>query len=164
LPGAAAAKVEPPQAPWPARSGLSVTPLLVVGAHLRGQPLASQMADRGARWMGPVRTAPLYRLARLNTTPPKPGLVRVGPDEGAAIGGELWLISTAMLGDFLASLPSPMALGRVTLADSSEVVGFGCAMDAWRNGEDITHHGDWRTYLRYVESSATPPQSDAARV
>ncbi|HEX4587676.1 MAG TPA: allophanate hydrolase [Mycobacterium sp.] len=163
-PGAAAAKVESPQVPWPARAGLSVTPLLVVGAHLRGQPLARQLTDRGARWLGPVGTAPLYRLARLNTTPPKPGLVRVGPDEGAAIGGELWLISTAMLGDFLASLPSPMALGRVTLADGSEVVGFGCAMDAWRDGEDITHHGDWRAYLRYVESTATSPQSDAARV
>ena len=159
LPGAATAKVVLPQAPWPARAGLSVTQLLVVGAHLRGQPLTRQLTDRGARWLGPVRTAPLYRLARLDTTPPKPGLMRVGPADGAAIGGELWLIGTAMLGDFLAALPAPMALGRVTLADGSEVVGFGCAMDAWQAGEDITHHGDWRAYLRYVES----PQSDAAR-
>jgi allophanate hydrolase len=159
-----AAKVSPAQAPWPARAGLAVTPLLVVGAHLRGQPLASQLSDRGARWLGPVRTAPLYRLARLNTTPPKPGLVRVGPETGTAIGGELWLLGTAMLGDFLASLPAPMALGRVTLADGSEVVGFGCAMDAWRDGEDISHHGDWPTYLRYVESTSASAQSDAARV
>jgi allophanate hydrolase len=158
-----AAKVSAAQAPWPARAGLAVTPLLVVGAHLHGQPLAWQLSDRGARWLGPARTAPLYRLARLNTTPPKPGLVRVGPETGTAIGGELWLLGTAMLGDFLASLPAPMALGRVTLADGSEVVGFGCAMDAWRDGEDISHHGDWPNYLRYVESTS-PQQSDAARV
>lgn len=161
---AAAANVGSSLPPWPAHAGLSVTPLLVVGAHLRGQPLACQLTDRGARWVGPVRTAPLYRLARLNTAPPKPGMVRVGPDEGAAIGGELWLMSTAMLGDFLASLPAPMALGPVTLADGTEVVGFGCAMDAWRDGEDITHHGDWPTYLRHMESTVGSTQSDTARV
>lgn len=135
------------QAPWPVRGGLSATPLLVVGAHLRDQPLAWQLEERGARWLGPAATAPLYRLARLHTTPAKPGLVRVGADTGAPIGGELWLVGTAMLGDFLATLPSPMTLGRVTLSDGSEVVGFGCALDAWQAGEDISSYGDWRSYL-----------------
>jgi allophanate hydrolase len=95
-------------------------------------------------------------LARLDTTPPKPGLVRVA-DGGAAIGGELWLVGTSMLGDFLAMLPAPMSLGRVTLADGSEVVGFGCALDAWEAGEDITHHGDWPTYLSSVASVSSDP-------
>lgn len=157
-----AAKVVPAQTPWPVRTGLSATRLLVVGAHLRGQPLAWQLTDRGARWLGPVRTAPLYRLARLDTTPPKPGLAQVGPETGTSIGGELWLLSTAMLGEFLAALPAPMSLGRVTLADGSEVVGFGCAMDAWLAGEDISHHGDWPTYLRGAASASA--QSDTARV
>jgi allophanate hydrolase len=147
------AKAQPVQAPWPARGAVAATRLMVVGAHLRGQPLAWQLTDRGARWLGPVRTAPLYRLARLNTTPPKPGLARVGADDGVAIGGQLWLISTAMLGDLLAALPAPMALGSVVLEDGSEVVGFACAMDAWRDGDDISAHGDWLTYL----------QSEAAR-
>jgi allophanate hydrolase len=149
----AAAKVARPQAPWPTRAGFSTAALLVVGAHLRGQPLAWQLTDRGARWLGPARTAPLYRLARLNTTPPKPGLMRVGPDEGMTISGELWLIGTAMLGDLLASLPAPMALGRVMLHDGSEVVGFACAMDSWLAGEDISHHGDWPTYLASLAKS-----------
>jgi allophanate hydrolase len=160
--GAATVKSGLPQAWWPGRAGLSVTPLLVVGAHLRGQPLAWQLTERGARWAGPARTAPLYRLARLDTTPPKPGLVRVGADEGVAIGGELWLVSTPMLGDFLAALPAPMALGRVTLDDGSEVIGFGCAVDAWRDGEDISQHGDWPSYLRYAASASV--ESDTARV
>ncbi|GLP76489.1 allophanate hydrolase [Mycobacterium antarcticum] len=141
--------------PWPMRAGASATPLLVVGAHLRGQPLAWQLEDRGARWAGTAFTAPVYQLARLDTNPPKPGLVRVGAEDGAVIGGELWLVGTAMLGDFLAMLPAPMSLGRVVLADGSEVVGFGCALDAWRAGEDITRHGDWPTYLRSVSSDAT---------
>jgi allophanate hydrolase len=142
-------------APWPTRAGLDTTTLLVVGAHLRGQPLAWQLDDRGARWCGPVSTAPQYRLARLNTEPPKPGLARVAPGSGAAVYGELWLIGTAMLGDFLAALPAPMLLGKATLADGSEVVGFGCTAEAWEAGEDITHHGNWPDYLRRV-STGTP--------
>lgn len=151
-------------APWPTSAGLTAVKLLVVGAHLRGQPLAWQLTDRGARWIGPARTAPLYRLAALDTTPPKPGLVRVGHEDGTAIGGELWLIGTAMLGDFLAALPAPMSLGAVTLADGTQVVGFGCALQAWRDGEDISRHGDWPTYLGYVDAGSPSMPSDAARV
>lgn len=151
-------------APWPTSAGLTAVKLLVVGAHLRGQPLAWQLTDRGARWIGPARTAPLYRLAALDTTPPKPGLVRVGHEDGTAIGGELWLIGTAMLGDFLAALPAPMSLGAVTLVDGTQVVGFGCALQAWRDGEDISRHGDWPTYLGYVDAGSPSMPSDAARV
>ncbi len=160
LPGATSPQDRIPNSPWPTRAGADATPLLVVGAHLRGHPLAFQLEERGARWLGPASTAPLYRLARLDATPPKPGLVRVGVEGGTAIGGEVWLIGTAMLGDFLAMLPAPMSLGRVTLSDGTEVVGFGCALDAWRAGDDITHHGDWPTHLRYEESVS----SDATRV
>ncbi|MDT5176425.1 MAG: allophanate hydrolase, partial [Mycobacterium sp.] len=155
-PGAASLEGRSIQPPWPTRAGADATLLLVVGAHLRGQPLAFQLEERGARWAGPAFTAPVYRLARLDTTPPKPGLVRVA-DGGATIGGELWLVGTSMLGDFLAMLPAPMSLGRVTLADGSEVVGFGCGLDAWEAGEDITHHGDWPTYLSSVASVSSDP-------
>ncbi|MEU0497398.1 allophanate hydrolase [Mycobacterium sp. NPDC006124] len=156
LPGAAAATVVSADRPWPTFAGAETTTLMVVGAHLRGQPLAFQLEQRGARWLGPASTAPVYRLARLDTTPPKPGLMRLGPDEGDTVGGELWLVGTAMLGEFLAALPAPMSLGRVTLADGTEVVGFGCALEAFRAGEDITAHGDWPTYLRSVSTGSTP--------
>ncbi|WP_395307625.1 allophanate hydrolase [Mycobacterium sp. AMU20-3851] len=158
LPGAVSAP--PPRTPWPARAGLDTTALLVVGAHLRGQPLAWQLDDRGARWLGGVHTAPQYRLARLDTEPPKPGLARVSPGDGAAIYGEVWLIGTAMLGDFLAALPAPMSLGRVTLADGTEVVGFGCTAEAFESGQDITGHGDWRTYLRRVGAGTAVTRAD----
>lgn len=158
LPGAAATPA--PGAPWPARAGLDTTTLLVVGAHLRGQPLAGQLDERGARWCGPATTAPRYRLARLNTDPPKPGLARVGPGAGTAIGGELWLIGTAMLGDFLAALPAPMMLGRATLDDGTEVVGFGCSTEAYDAGQDITYHGDWPGYLRRVGAGTDVSRAD----
>ena len=71
------------------------TELLVVGAHLSGQPLNRELLLAGGVLLGPVSTAPQYRLYALDTVPPKPGLVRVpapaasGP-RGAAIAGELW--------------------------------------------------------------------------
>jgi allophanate hydrolase len=143
-PGAAGVAA-PPALPWPVRAGVAATRLLVVGAHRRGQPLQGELDERGARWLGPVTTAPSYRLARLDTSPAKPGLVRVGPGAGVAVGGELWLVGTSRLGDFLAALPAPMYLGRVELADGSEVVGFGCSPEAWHAGVDISDHGDWLT-------------------
>ncbi|MFT4305900.1 MAG: allophanate hydrolase, partial [Microbacterium sp.] len=63
--------------------------LAVFGAHLTGQPLNGQLQDLGARFVSAVVTADAYRLYALETTPPKPGLVRVG-DTGRAIEGELW--------------------------------------------------------------------------
>ncbi|MGY4869830.1 allophanate hydrolase [Mycolicibacterium elephantis] len=151
-----------PTVPWPARAGVATARLFVVGAHLRGHPLAHQLEQRGARWCGPAATAPAYRLARLNTEPLKPGLVRMDHG-GMQIRGELWLIGTAMLGDFLAALPAPMSLGPVTLSDGTEAVGFGCTLQAWQDGEDISHHGDWPGYLRRVTAGAAATRSDVVR-
>lgn len=50
--------------------------LAVFGAHLRGQPLNTQLVDLGARYVETVTTSDAYRLFALDTTPPKPGLVR----------------------------------------------------------------------------------------
>lgn len=153
----------PAAEPWPLRAGLAATRLLVVGAHLRGQPLAWQLEQRGARWLSNAETAALYRMVHLDTDPPKPGLARVGTETGMRIRGEVWLIGTAMLGDFLAALPAPMSLGKVTLADGSEVVGFGCALDAWTAGGDISHHGDWPGFLRRTSPGVGVGRSEVTR-
>ncbi|MBP2586239.1 sirohydrochlorin ferrochelatase [Streptomyces sp. PvR006] len=50
--------------------------LAVVGAHLSGQPLNGQLLALGGRFVRTTTTAPVYRLYALDTTPPKPGLVR----------------------------------------------------------------------------------------
>ncbi|MCL8025277.1 allophanate hydrolase [Nocardioides bruguierae] len=144
LPGAAPALPDP--GPWPLLAGAEATRLLVVGAHLPGQPLAHELEALGARWVGPATTAASYRLLALDTTPPKPGLVREA-EGGAAIEGGLWELSPAALGRFLAALPAPMSLGSVELADGSCVTGFGVAADAAAAGKDITSFGGWPAYL-----------------
>ncbi|MGH1564002.1 allophanate hydrolase [Mumia sp. DW29H23] len=133
-------------APWPVTAGVPTATLFVVGAHLVGQPLEHQLRERGARWLGPATTAPAYALKALPTTPPKPGLVRVGAG-GASIVGEMWELATGALGDFLAALPRPMSLGRVELADGRWVVGFGCDQESAASAPDITDAGGWLAYL-----------------
>lgn len=121
------------------------TDVLVVGAHLAGFPLHHQL--RGARFTGAVHTSDAYRLVDLGTTPPKPGLVRHGPGLGAPIAGELYRMSAAALGTFLAGLPSPMGLGSVELSDGRWVTGFCCSHEAYSGGQDITRFGGWRAYI-----------------
>jgi allophanate hydrolase len=129
-------------APWPLAAGAAAVPLVVVGAHRKGQPLAPQLEELGAAWDGPVRTAARYRMVSLDTVPPKPGVYR-SDDDGAELAGERWLVSEAGLGRFLAALPEPMLLGSIELADGSRAVGFACDAVAAAEGEDITRYGDW---------------------
>ncbi|MGW0035846.1 allophanate hydrolase [Gordonia sp. NPDC003376] len=123
-------------AAWP-EAHVASTELAVFGAHMRGGPLTHELAERGARWSGEVRTAASYRLVELDTVPAKPGLIR-DPDAGTTIDGEVWTLSPAALGGFLAALPSPMSLGKVELDDGRWVTGFGCAADAGATGVPLT--------------------------
>lgn len=118
----------------------------VVGAHLSGQPLNPHLLALGARWERTTTTTPAYRLHALSTTPPKPGLVHVSQG-GAAIETEVWRLPAEGLGRLLASLPRPMTLGQVELADGSRVPGFLCEPDALTDAVDITEYGGWRAYL-----------------
>jgi allophanate hydrolase len=134
-------------------AGATGLELLVVGAHRSGQPLNFELTDRGARLVGPVATAPGYRLYALRTTPPKPGLRRAD-EGGAAIEGELWELPPAALGSLVAALPRPMALGPVALEDGRTVTGFLCEPAALEDAEDITAHGSWPAWLK--ASTAEP--------
>ncbi|TPQ20482.1 allophanate hydrolase [Streptomyces sporangiiformans] len=127
---------------------LAVPPVrvAVVGAHLSGQPLNGQLLALGAELERTTGTAPVYRLHALATDPPKPGLVHVGAG-GAAIEAEVWRLPAEGLGRLVAALPRPMALGRVMLADGSDVPGFLCEPDALGTARDITGYGGWRAYL-----------------
>ena len=120
--------------------------LAVVGAHLSGQPLNHQLVDRGGRLVATTTTAPGYRLFALDTTPAKPGLVRVAAG-GAPIKAEVWELPTAGFGDFVASVPAPMTIGKVLLADNTEVPGFLCEPAALDGARDITASGGWLTHL-----------------
>jgi allophanate hydrolase len=154
--GATGQPLPPPRAiPGLAAPDAGILPIAVVGAHLSGMPLNSQLTERGATLMRATTTAPAYRLHALpGTVPPKPGLRRVAEgDEGAAIALEVWAVPLAQVGSFLALIPPPLGLGSVELADGSWVKGFICEGHALAGAQDVTHHGGWRAY---VASPATP--------
>ncbi|MFB7589061.1 allophanate hydrolase [Streptomyces sp. NPDC056169] len=142
-------------------AGLLTTPptrLAVVGAHLSGQPLNGQLLALGGRLTRTTTTAPAYRLYALDTVPPKPGLVRVR-EGGAAIEAEVWRLPAEGLGALLASLPRPMALGSVELADGTSVPGFLCEPEALDGAREITSYGGWRAALPSVEEQTRQPES-----
>jgi allophanate hydrolase len=122
--------------------------LAVVGAHMSGLPLNHQLAERGARLIAKTRTAPLYRLYALpGAGVRRPGLVRSAGQDGCAIDAEAWALTPAALGELLTEVPAPLAIGRVTLEDGSEVAGFVCEAYAATSAEDVSAFGGWRAYL-----------------
>ena len=146
---------EPRAIPGLAAPDAGTLSIAVVGAHLSGMPLNSQLTERGATLLRATTTSPFYRLYALpGTVPPKPGLQRVVEgNEGAAIALEVWAVPLAQVGSFLALIPPPLGLGSVELADGSWVKGFICEGHALAGAQDVTLHGGWRAY---VASRATP--------
>jgi allophanate hydrolase len=120
--------------------------LLVVGAHLRGEPLNRQLVAAGGSFLREARTSPSYRLYTLDSTPPKPGLVRADAGGGTVVG-EVWRLPAAGFATFSDALESPMALGTVALDDGSTVTGFLVEPYALDDAVEITRYGGWRAYL-----------------
>ena len=125
-----------------------LTRLAVCGAHLSGLPLNHQLTRLGARLVRSARTAPIYKLYALpGTTPPKPGLVRVGAG-GGSVEVEVWELSVAALGLFVSAIPAPLGIGTLSLIDGESVQGFLCESAAVENARDITSLGGWRAFLK----------------
>ena len=129
-------------------SAVACLPFAVVGAHLTGMPLNSQLVERGAQLLKATHTAAHYRLYALpNTQPPKPGLKRV-TEQGSSIAVEVWNIPLHQLGSFLALIPAPLGLGSLELEDGTWVHGFICEGYALEGAQDVTHFGGWRAFVQ----------------
>jgi len=121
--------------------------IAVVGAHMSGLPLNGQLAELGGRLEQSGRTAPAYRFYALSGGPPeRPGLVRVTAG-GATIELEVWSLPASAVGAFLRTIPAPLGLGSIALADGSTVTGFLCEGHATQGARDISEFGGWRRYL-----------------
>ncbi len=130
--------------------------IAVVGAHLSGQPLNSQLTERSGRLVRSCRTAPEYRLYALKgTVPPKPGLARIAGGTGHAIEVEVWALPISEVGSFIALIPPPLGIGTLHLDDGSAVKGFICEPYGLADAEDISAHGGWRAYRQAQASAAT---------
>lgn len=123
-------------------------PIVVVGAHLSGMPLNRQLTDGGGVLLKTCRTATDYRLFVLpGATPPKPGLLRDPGFAGKGLEIEVWGLPPAAFGAFVAAIPAPLGVGKITLDDGSEASGFLCESHALRHAAEITDLGGWRAYV-----------------
>jgi len=124
--------------------------IAVVGAHLQGMPLHSQLIERHAHLIKSCKSAKSYRLFALpNTTPPKPGLVKAKTN-GAAIDLEVYAMPASEVGSFLGLIPAPLGLGNIELDDGTWVKGFICEPYAIEGAKDISDLGGWRAYMHQL--------------
>ena len=120
----------------------------VVGAHLSGLPLNGELRALGGRLLATAKTAPDYRLYALSdTTPPKPGLLRVERGKGVGIEVEIWALPVGVFGHFADGVAAPLSIGTVTLADGRAVKGFLVEAAAAAGARDISSFGGWRAFL-----------------
>jgi allophanate hydrolase len=148
LPLGAIAARQPPLATLDVKIDDDRVRLAVVGAHLSGMALNHELHALGARLIDRTSTAPDYRLYALaGSAPPKPGLLRVAQGQGAATEVEVWELSHAAFGRFVAAVPPPLSIGTVRLSGGRGVKGFLVEAEAIVGAADISHFGGWRTYM-----------------
>ena len=119
----------------------------VVGAHLSGMAFNGQLTERRAKLVRAARTSPDYKLYDLADG--RPGLVRAksGDGHGACIEVEVWEMSAAGFGSFVAQIPPPLGIGTLELEDGEKVKGFVCEAYAVAGKKDITAFGGWRRFV-----------------
>jgi allophanate hydrolase len=148
--GAGMGKVRHPVPERGASSQGAAEPLArvaVVGAHMRGLALNHQLVELGARFAEATQSAARYRLFVLpGTTPERPGLIQVA-HEGRSIELEIWQMPWSALGQLMARVPAPLAIGTLELASGERVKGFLCEGCAIEGARDISELGGYRAYL-----------------
>ncbi len=138
---------QPPLAILPSGVDGDEIAIAVVGAHLSGMALNSELKALGGRLLEATATAPDYRLYALATTPPKPGMLRVAQGTGSSIELELWALSAAAFGKFVAAIPPPLSIGTVRLADGRGVKGFIVEPAEIGGARDISAFSGWRAFM-----------------
>jgi allophanate hydrolase len=155
LPLGALGVTQPPLSAMSTRPADGEIAIAVVGAHLSGMPLNGELKSFGARYLERTTTAASYRLFALSDcAPPKPGLIRVGAEDGGAIEIEIWALPTEKFGRFVAAVPPPLAIGTLEVADGRKVKGFLVEAEATRGARDISAFGGWRAFLEQLKLPA----------
>lgn len=121
--------------------------LAVVGAHLSGMALNSELRALGGTLVRVARTGPGYRLFALTgTRPARPGLIRDAAGQGH-IEIEIWHLPVEAFGRFVAAIPPPLGIGTLQLEDGTTCKGFLVEAAGLDGAEDVTRFGGWRRYV-----------------
>ncbi|EKS67185.1 MULTISPECIES: hypothetical protein [Caballeronia] len=117
--------------------------LAVNGTLMRGLGLNHNMLAAKGEFVREDRTDACYRIWTINDR--HPGMLRV-KSGGVAVSLEVWELPMANLGALLLSEPAGLSIGKVVLADGSEVLGV--LAEPWlvEGQKEITASGGWREY------------------
>jgi allophanate hydrolase len=147
LPMGATGLPQPPLAALPASAAGDEIAIAVVGAHLSGMALNGELKAHGGRLLEATATAPDYKLYALDTSPPKPGMLRVQSGTGSSIELEVWALPAAAFGKFVAAIPPPLSIGTIRLADGRGVKGFLVEGADINDARDISAFSGWRAFV-----------------
>src|SRR6202165_5069194 len=148
---------QPPLAALPTGVRGDEIAIAVVGAHLSGMALNGELKTLGGRLLEAAITAPDYKLYALDTTPPKPGMLRVEAGTGASIELEIWALAAAAFRKFAAAIPPPLSIGTVRLAHGRGVKGFIVEAADLGSARDISGFSGWRAFVAEAAAGWVPP-------
>lgn len=74
-------------------------------------------------------------------------MVREPGFSGSGLEVEVWSLPSDAFGRFVADIPAPLGIGKVSLDDGTTVSGFLCEAHAVTGAEEITRFGGWRAFL-----------------
>ena len=118
--------------------------LAVNGTLMRGLELNPNLLGVGATFVRETRTEPAYRLWSINDR--HPAMLRVATG-GVAVAVEVWAVPPAGLATILLQEPPGLSIGKVKLADGSEVLGVLGEPILCEDKKEITAFGGWRDYV-----------------
>jgi nicotinamidase-related amidase/gamma-glutamylcyclotransferase (GGCT)/AIG2-like uncharacterized protein YtfP len=117
--------------------------LFVNGTLMRGLALHGNLA--GAEFLGPARTAPIYRLYSIDDR--HPGMFAVA-EGGVSVAGEIYRVPEEVWRRVEAGEPPNLYRGRVRLEGGREILGILYPRElAEGRHRDISAYGDWRAYM-----------------
>ena len=122
--------------------------LAVNGTLMRGLELNRNLLDVSAVFVREDATAPCYRLWSIGDR--HPAMIRT-TDGGASVAVEIWDVPAAGLAAVLTSEPPGLTVGKVPLADGTEVLGVIGEPFLVEGHREITRYGGWRGYLAATE-------------
>jgi allophanate hydrolase len=74
-------------------------------------------------------------------------MLRVAAGTGSSIELEVWTLSAASFGKFVAAIPPPLSIGTVRLADGRAVKGFIVEAADIAGARDISAFNGWRAFM-----------------
>lgn len=125
-------------------NGQSSILLAVNGTLMRGLALNPNLLAVSATFVRETTTAATYRLWSIADR--HPAMMRV-IGGGAAIALEVWSVPAEGLATILLKEPAGLCIGKVTLADGSEVLGVLGEPALCEGQKEITAAGGWRAYI-----------------